>query len=804
MATQLLPDTAPLSAHPLVGLARTRLGFVLQLVALGVLHYAALKFRNALPFNHAPISFADGVAVAGLVLLGIRAFPAIAISAFAHYTKFETFELASVAYAAGVTISPMVAAIGLQLCRWNDTAFERLRDVIRFVAVAALLAPLVGVAVILLIGLYSPKVYQVDFGVMLPQYLAGVMGILLVAPPLLTWLGARPTDEGDAGPLELVGLFCGVVVAALLGRENNPLFFLPTFPLLCWAGLRTGSRGTTLVSLALFVVVGLTARTLLAQGEGGIDRLIFVAGVNLSQGVTVLLLAATMAEHRRSRRQEREVNESYRTLVAAAPFGVIGINRAGEVTLWSSAAEQIYGWSAEEIVGRPLPTVPSSKRDEFAAMLGHPSTMNGYETVRRHKDGHELEISLTTWPLYDAHLRPIGAMGVHHDITERKRAAEKLRLSEDQLRQALKMEAIGRLAGGVAHDFNNLLTSVLGHAGLALEAVDRNNPVHDDLLEIQAAGGRAAQLTQQLLAFSRKQVLEPRLLDLNTVVTGIARMLRRTIGEDVELATRLAQDLGTVRADAVQMEQVLLNLAVNARDAMPDGGRLTIETSNVHTAEAQLVRVKVHDTGMGMSGEVRAHLFEPFYTTKDVGKGTGLGLATAYGIVRQSGGDISVESEPGRGSTFIVDLPMVRGEPTPVEPVVEFVPRGGTETILMVEDEESVRSLTRRVLELQGYRVLSAASGELALEISRNFSGRIHLLLTDVVMPGITGPKLADILLAERQGLRLIYMSGYAATMLERGIRLSPETAFLQKPFTTDILMRRVREVLDAELVAQR
>ncbi|HWA17147.1 MAG TPA: ATP-binding protein, partial [Gemmatimonadales bacterium] len=500
-----------------------------------------------------------------------------------------------------------------------------------------------------------------------------------------------------------------------------------------------------------------------------VDRLIFVAGLNLTQGVVVLLLSASVSERLRIQEQEQEIHEAYRTLVAAAPFGVIGINRSGEVTLWSTAAEQIYGWTAEEVVGRPLPTVPANKQDEFTRMLANPSVMAGYETVRRRKDGTELEISLTVWPLHDLYGRPVGAMAVHHDITEQKRAAEALNRSEEQLRQAMKMEAIGRLAGGVAHDFNNLLTSVLGHAGLALDTVDSKSPVHDDLLEIQAAGGRAAQLTQQLLAFSRKQMLEPRLVDLNAVVSNIARMLRRTIGEDVELATRLASDLGTVRADPVQMEQVLLNLAVNARDAMPDGGRLTIETSNVQSPEGAMVRVRVQDTGTGMSEEVRAHLFEPFYTTKEVGKGTGLGLATAYGIVRQSGGNITVVSAPGQGSTFTIDLPMVRGEPAPVEPVVTVAPRGGNETILLVEDEESVRSLTRRVLELQGYRVLSAASGEGALALSRSSSERIHLLLTDVVMPGISGPKLAELLLAERRGVRLIYMSGYAATMLERG-----------------------------------
>jgi PAS domain S-box-containing protein len=929
MATQLLPDSAPLAGNPLVGLARTRLGYAAQLLVLGLVHYSCLRLQGLIAMPHAPLGISDGVAVAGLLLFGLRAFPAILVSTVAQWMQADQPQAVGLYFSITQSVTVLVAGALLRWSRWNDPGFERVRDVTRFVALAAVLAPLVQVIAALGLQLVVGQLLQFSPSFILLVYLRSLMGILLVTPILLTWLGARPTHPPAARWLELGALTICILATAYFSRQLTAFAFVPLFLLLCWAGLRAGSRGTTLASLGLFVVTALLTRdiatSLVAQ-----DRLIFVAGVNLTQSVVVLLLAATVAERRRIHQQEQEVNEAYRTLVAAAPFGVIGINRSGEVTLWSSAAEQIYGWSADEVVGRPLPTVPASRQEEFAGMLANPTVMTGYETVRRRKDGTDLDISLTVWPLHDQHGRPIGAMGVHHNITERKRAAEAvrrseerfrivatttndvvyewdivrdldwwsdnirqilgydplevqvgkpdawdqllhpddrdrvtraltdllatraevwrceyrlrrkdgswayvfdrgrvlldahrnsvrmlgammdiseqreaeeaLRRSEDQLRQAMKMEAIGRLAGGVAHDFNNLLTSVLGHAGLALDTVDTRSPVHDDLLEIQAAGSRAAQLTQQLLAFSRKQMLEPRLVDLNAVVTGIARMLRRTIGEDVELATRLASDLGTVRADPVQMEQVLLNLAVNARDAMPDGGRLTIETSNVPTPEGVVVRVRVQDTGSGMTEEVRAHLFEPFYTTKDVGKGTGLGLATAYGIVQQSGGNISVISQPGQGSTFIVDLPLVRGEPVPVEPATAFVPRGGTETILLVEDEEAVRSLTRRVLELQGYHVLSAASGETALELSRSHQARIHLLLTDVVMPGISGPKLAELLVAERQGLRLIYMSGYAATMLERGIQLSPETAFLQKPFTTEQLMRRVREVLDAEL----
>ena len=391
---------------------------------------------------------------------------------------------------------------------------------------------------------------------------------------------------------------------------------------------------------------------------------------------------------------------------------------------------------------------------------------------------------------------------VAHSINEQRKAEEALRRSEEQLRQATKMEAVGRLAGGVAHDFNNLLTSVLGHADLALSHLDPGDTLYDDLLEIKSAGARAASLTQQLLAFSRKQVLEPRVLDLNTIVIGITKMLRRTIGEDIELVSRLAPDLGPVRADPVQVEQVLLNLAVNARDAMPEGGRLTIETLNIRLPTGPGVRIRVEDTGVGMTEEVRAHLFEPFFTTKEVGKGTGLGLATAYGVVQQSGGTIGVTSTPGRGSVFVIDLPQVAGEPAPAKPPLQPGPDGGTETILLVEDEEAVRNLTRRVLEHNGYRVLSAPNAESALELSRLHRSEIHLLLTDVVMPGMSGPRLAEILAGEREGLRCLFMSGYAATTLEQKILLKEETTFLQKPFTTAQLIRRVRDVIDAPAAA--
>jgi PAS domain S-box-containing protein len=417
----------------------------------------------------------------------------------------------------------------------------------------------------------------------------------------------------------------------------------------------------------------------------------------------------------------------------------------------------------------------------------------------RKRDGEFCHLLDRATILRDQAGRAVRMVGAMMDVSERKEAEQALRHSEDQLRQAMKMEAVGRLAGGVAHDFNNLLTAVLGHTDLALSQVDPSNAFHEDLQEIKQAALRAAALTQQLLAFSRKQVLERRVVDLNQIVAGITRMLDRTIGEDIELVTDLAPELGRVHADAIQLEQVLLNLAVNARDAMPEGGRLTLETMNVQSESGPVVRIRVADTGVGMTPEVLAHIFEPFFTTKELGKGTGLGLATVYGIVKQSGGHISVSSSRGHGTTFLIDFPRSPDEPRG-EIVVPALERrsGGTETILLVEDEATVRTLARRVLEQRGYRVLEAQHPEQALSVSRGFGEQIDLLLTDVVMPGMSGPKLAELLVTERRSMSVVYMSGYAATSVEQRLLLDDSVPFIQKPFTPDILARRVREVLDA------
>jgi signal transduction histidine kinase/ligand-binding sensor domain-containing protein/ActR/RegA family two-component response regulator len=390
--------------------------------------------------------------------------------------------------------------------------------------------------------------------------------------------------------------------------------------------------------------------------------------------------------------------------------------------------------------------------------------------------------------------------GFNSVVADRKRA-------EEELRQSQKMEAVGRLAGGVAHDFNNLLTVIKGNAELGLADIDSGDAVRDELEEIERAAERASSLTRQLLAFSRKQILKPQILALNDRVSDIARMLRRTVGEDVELTIVLDPALGAVRADPGQIEQVLLNLVVNARDAMPRGGQLVVETRNVDSyavrqfAEAEAVpyvAIIVRDTGTGMTPAVRDRVFEPFFTTKEQGKGTGLGLSTVYGSVKQSGGFVHVESELGAGSTFGVYLPRV-SEPDEARPTVETeaVPPGSA-TVLLVEDEDAVRRLASRVLSRSGYRVLAAASGEQAAAIAAQHEGAIDPLMTDVVMPGMSGRELAEQLLPRHPGMRLLYASGYTEDAIVRHGVSSLETAFLEKPFTPKALLRKVREVLDA------
>lgn len=504
-----------------------------------------------------------------------------------------------------------------------------------------------------------------------------------------------------------------------------------------------------------------------------------------------------------------ETSETLKTLIQASPLAIDVIDLQGRVTLWNPAAERLFGWAEAEVLGRTLPIIPAGQQESFHAWLTQEFkswSQMPLEVRRMRKDGSLVELNLWTAPLNDDQGKTVAVMGILSDITERKQL-------EEQLRQSQKMEAIGRLAGGVAHDFNNILTVITGYTEFLLDdCLDNYNPRCQDIEQIRLAAERAASLTRQLLAFSRQQILQPEILNLNIVITNLNKMLARLIGEDIELVTRLRPGLGQVKIDPGQIEQVIMNVAVNARDAMPQGGQFIIETINIEldaktvrryigVAPGPYVMVCLRDTGQGMDAETRSRIFEPFFTTKEQGKGTGLGLATVHGIVTQSGGHIWVDSEPGQGATFRIYLPRIDRPLEPAEPEHYITGvRAGSETILLVEDEDRVRELAQRVLSRQGYQVLEAHHGLRALELFKSHPGPIHMLVTDMIMPnGVSGRALAEQLLALQPEMKVLYISGYIDNDIISYESLEPSTAFLQKPFTPATLARKVREVLDQE-----
>jgi PAS domain S-box-containing protein len=482
---------------------------------------------------------------------------------------------------------------------------------------------------------------------------------------------------------------------------------------------------------------------------------------------------------------------------------------------WNPAAERIFGYTRAEMLGQPpirlYPPSHLALQDAVVAALREHGRWGGELPFIR-KDGSEGFGDVLIVVQRDAAGRLVSTIGVTRDITERKRSEEALRKSEERLHLSQRLEAVGQLAGGVAHDFNNLLTAITSYTHLLLDDTAPNDRRREDLLEIKKAADRATSLTRQLLAFSRKQVLQPRVLDVNVVVADLEKMLRRLIGEHIALVTDGRPALSRVHADPGQLEQVIVNLAVNARDAMPSGGTLRIATSNVElTAEhwrdhpdveakpGRYVLIAVSDTGTGMDPATQARIFEPFFTTKGPGKGTGLGLATVYGIVKQSGGYIWVSSKLGAGATFRIYLPAVqqpleRGE----DGVVAADACNGSGTILLVEDEPGVRALARRVLEQAGYVVLAAADGLEAEQLAAGHSGVLDLVITDVVMPNLGGTALVERLRAARPGLNVLFISGYPEGEIGRRALVGEGTSYLEKPFSPQVLRDRVRLALAA------
>jgi PAS domain S-box-containing protein len=523
--------------------------------------------------------------------------------------------------------------------------------------------------------------------------------------------------------------------------------------------------------------------------------------------VLAALICWFNAALRASQESLRHSEMNFRSLVTNAPYGICRCDSSGQLLDANPALLAMLGYSsAEDLVGTHLGALYADTQQwfELADYLRSSATFNGLIVEWRRQDGTATVVRVSGRAVSN------GGKGrtfelFAEDVTER-------RALEQQLRQSQKMEAVGRLAGGIAHDFNNLLMVISGYSEFLLDRLGPDPALRGPAQEIASAAVRATSLTRQLLAFSRKQMLAPKILDLNSVVTENLKMLTRMIGEDVDLVMVPAAGLGTIRADAGQVEQVIMNLAVNARDAMPSGGKLTIETSNVSLDEeyarfhaplrpGNYVMLAISDTGAGMDTETQSHIFEPFFTTKGP-KGTGLGLSTVYGIVKQSGGYIWVYSEPGKGTTFKIYLPRV-AEATESPAVVALPAEAvaaepGTETILLVEDEANLRYLARQYLEKQGYRVIEAADGAVAMQIAVAHEGVIHLLLTDVIMPGMNGRELAQRISEIRPNVKVLYMSGYTENVIGRNGTLDAGVRLLQKPFTLRDLKSKVREVLES------
>jgi len=796
----------------------TTLRWLARALALAAAYFVVakigLRYATIGP-SISPVWPPTGLAVAALVLLGPRYWPAILLGAFVANATTSIPVLAAVGIACGNTAEAMLAAYLLRHRAGQHLALDDLRGVRTLVAVAAPVGALASATVGVTSLWLAHVVPAVGVWSALSVWWAGdYLGALVVAPVLLTWVGPAGERIGRRTALEmslLVGgavlatmaIFGGLLPASLLPPAEYPFLL---FPFVVGAALRFGPRGASLLTMTVaMLVVGYTVR------GGGPFVMQTVPSTNTALllyigilAVTGLSLGPATPRHERAERALRTANEHLAAVIQSSPLAIYTLDPTSTVRTWNRAAEALYGWRAEEVIGRPLPTIGHDVEDHgrLRDRVLRGEALRGVEVTRRKKDGTLVNISLSVAPLHDAAGRVTGMLSLAADVTE-------MRQLEGQYRQAQKMEAVGRLAGGIAHDFNNLLTAIIGTTALVLEDLGLDARARLDIQEIEKAAKRAAGLTRQLLIFSRQQVLEPRALDLNALVANLEKMLQRLIGEDIELLTKPAASLGAVRADPGQLEQAIVNLVVNARDAMPQGGRLTIETAEVEldrsyvtghvpTLPGRYVLLAISDTGVGMDGATKARLFEPFFTTKEPGRGTGLGLATVYGIVKQSGGYIWAYSELGHGTTFKVYLPRVAelaeapesttGTPTPAR---------GSETILVVEDQEEVRKLTQRVLEARGYAVLAAANGAEALEIVDRHATPIHLMITDVVMPGMNGREVAQLACAKRSDLKVLFVSGYTGEAVLQNRLLEPGVAFLQKPFTPDVLARKTREVLD-------
>jgi PAS domain S-box-containing protein len=649
--------------------------------------------------------------------------------------------------------------------------------------------------------------------------------MLIVTPVVVTSVEAARTWRGLGWPriLEALALFVVLMAAARValgpsrGWAVEPGPYL-TFPLLIWAALRFGPFGAAGASLMLAAhatwYAALGVGPFVPVGTSGATAAMRVYAYLGLASFSSLIPAAILQEREATGEELWQSKERYRTVVETASDAILTIDNTSRIEFANPAVERIFGYAPQELTGRNLTILmPAGLRQlhesalaQYLATGQKHISWHGAVLTGVHRNGTEipLEVSFGELVQEGRHL----FIGILRDISEKRAAEQALGVLEAQYREAQKMDAIGQLAGGVAHDFNNLLTVIRGYCELLRDELGAANRLQGDLAEIDRAAERAASLTSQLLAFSRRQMLEPRVLDLSDSLRSMEPMLRRLIGEHIDIVVQTPAEVGRVRADPGQIEQVILNLAINARDAMPGGGRLVLEVKDVvldesytsqhlEAATGAHVMLAVSDSGVGMDGATVARIFEPFFTTKPKDKGTGLGLSTVHGIVKQSGGNITVYSEAGRGTVFTIYLPRVDAAidalPLPASPTGQ----GGSETILLLEDEHALRELAEKVLKLHGYRVLAAATPNQALGVAARYAARIHMLLSDVVLPEMSGPAVAEKLLASRPELSVLYMSGFTDNAVVLNRMLEYDTPFIQKPFTPALLLQKVRSVLD-------
>jgi PAS domain S-box-containing protein len=801
-----------------IALARgALLGAVYYGAAMLGLHYASIGQSISLVWPP------TGIAIAALTMLGPQYWPAILLGAFLANAATPVSFGAAAAIATGNTLEALVAAYLIRRTAGPRPQLDDIHHLRTFLLTAvplgALCSALIGSVSLWVSGSLTTAGLPVA---LLIWWTGDLLGGLVVAPLLFAWTRSQESPHLPRRLVEVLLLCIGTVIAAeiglggvlkgsLLAQVEYPYLL---FPFVVWAALRFGARGASLMT---FVVATIAVGHTVAGASPFVSvtsttTLLRASSYLVAVAVTGLLLAAAVRwERQHATRALAQSEERLRRALDAARMGIWFWSVESGALSWDDNLRQLYGLEpGEEVRGY----------DDFLARV-HPDDRERVgNTVRGVLEGdgdldYEFRIMLSDGRVRwiadhgeirrDENGRPVSLTGICTDVTERK-------VSEERLRQAHRMESVGRLAGGVAHEANNQMSVILGATEFILQRRDVPEPARADVEFIQKAAERTAAVTAQLLAFSRRQVLKPEVLDLNRLVKGWEPVLRRIMGEDCGVVLKLGPNIGSVRADPGQLEQVLLNLALNARDAMPRGGRISVETFQAELT-AGYIRAKpgttiqpghyvvlaVSDTGHGMDRQTLSHIFEPFFTTKGVGQGTGLGLSTVYGIIKQSDGYIWVYSEPGQGTSFKIYLPLQheavstpRRDSTPQKAVPE-------ETILVVEDEPVVRKMMTRALQEAGYTVLQAGDAAEAIEIVTRTTGKISLLLTDVVMPGKNGRELAKQVQDLSPGIPVLFTSGYTDGEIERRGLLEPGAAFIQKPLTPAALVRALRELLDRQ-----